>query len=55
MEGFGDRMKKAADSKFLVKTGIEPGAEIGNDIATDLSMDENTGDWTLGTLTNYKK
>ena len=48
MEGFGERMKKAADSKFLVKQGIEPGEAVGNDIATDLSMDEHTGDWTLG-------
>lgn len=47
MEGFGERMKRAADSKFLAKKDIEPGYAVGNDIATDLSMDATTGDWTL--------
>ena len=62
MEGFGERMKRAADSKFLTKKDIEPGYAVGNDIATgkfsirvprtkrshlDLSMDATTGDWTL--------
>ena len=46
IEGFGERMKKAADSKFL-NTGIEPGQEVGNDIQKDQSMDMETGDWTL--------
>ena len=34
MEGFGERMKRAADSKFLAKKDIEPGYAVGNDIAT---------------------
>ena len=46
IEGFGERMKKAADSKFL-NAGIEPGQELGNDIQKDQSMDMETGDWTL--------
>ena len=37
MEGFGERMKRAADSKFLAKKDIEPGYAVGNDIATGKS------------------
>ena len=34
MEGFGERMKRAADSKFLTKKDIEPGYAVENDIGT---------------------
>merc|ERR1719402_1655721 len=45
MEGFGERLKRAADSKLLKKEdGV---AEVGNNIEVDMGMDQNTGDWTL--------
>jgi hypothetical protein len=54
MEGFGERLKRAADSKFLKKEDLAKIAAedaavpaVGNDITVDTGMDTNTGDWTL--------
>ena len=47
MEGFGERLKRAADSKFLTKVEDEGAPVVGNDITVDTGMDQNTGDWTL--------
>jgi len=51
MEAFGQRLKRACESKFLqaAEGGPEAGYAIGNDIQVDTGMNEDTGDWTLDT------
>ncbi|CBY35283.1 unnamed protein product, partial [Oikopleura dioica] len=51
IEGFGQRLKRACESKFLqvAEGGPESGYAIGNDIQVDTGMNEDTGDWTLDT------
>ena len=48
IEGFGERLKRAMDSKVLkAEAAAGNAAPIGNDIKVDTGMDTNTGDWTL--------